>query len=91
VSVIRWEEPPTSRRGNEPAADWPAIADALKARPGVWAVVLEGEPQCIRTHGHRITTGKNACFTPPGAFQSRARTEGGTARLYARYVGEVAA
>ena len=34
MTVLRWEEPPTTR--------WLGVADALRANPGQWARVADG-------------------------------------------------
>jgi hypothetical protein len=87
---IAWEEPPADGRGqHERIAPWPEIADALKARPGEWARVTEGQKATTaRTLAYRINTGKFVSFRPAGAFEAVSRKQGDGTFVYARYVGE---
>lgn len=65
------------------------IVDALKSRPGEWALVAEGRsPGSAASFGHNI---RNGCgpFTPPGAFDAKQVGPAvGPVKLYARYIGE---
>jgi hypothetical protein len=58
--VIRWEEPP-AQHGNskaKPPAKYQAVADEMRARPSVWAIVLEGKaPGTCGNLGYRIRNG----------------------------------
>lgn len=89
--VIRWEPPPphgnTGKRRGKPYKYQP-IADALRAKPGEWAVAAEGigtGPAGGLTN--RIKAGWT-CFAPAGAFEAVCRgPANGTATVYARYVG----
>lgn len=85
----RFEPLPTQRRSQEAHQ---AAAD-LRERPGEWAHLHTLKNLNRATNlGHRIRTGKHAAFRPAGAFEARARSVGdGTADVYARYIGLVAA
>lgn len=88
--VIRWEDPPTEHGNTKHRqSKYQPTADALRSRPGQWALIQEG-----RTTGstgglaHRIRNGWGP-FVPPGAFETKVRGPvGGPAKLYARYVGD---
>jgi hypothetical protein len=92
--VIRWENPPphgnTGPREKRPSK-FQAAADAMRARCGDWALLVEG----ITTgNAGRITNdirnGKPYPFAPAGSFEARCvGPAGGTSsKVYARYVGE---
>lgn len=91
ADVIRWEEPPL-KHGNarsRPSAHQPLV-DALKARPGEWALIAEGKaPGSAGSLAHRIKTGGGP-WGPARSFESRCvGPAGGTSsKVYARYVGE---
>lgn len=86
MSLVRWQDPPESRkRGRRPSAHWRAVAALLKDNPGRWAVIWEGPRQGALAN--RVSTGQSA-FAPAGAFEAMERPENGIHRVYARYVGE---
>lgn len=93
MSVIRWEDPPESRKGKAGGRGfvrnprWQAVADELRAHPGRWAVVAEGENAGISGH---IRRGKYAAMQPAGSFEAQCVGAGGEFPIiYARYVGPV--
>jgi hypothetical protein len=85
VSVIRWEDPPSpGRRSAAPRFDSHAVAVALKAQPGRWAVVIENPPSvCMATY---ITSARASAFAPAGSFQARSRRIDGVQVIYARFL-----
>ena len=81
---IKWQEPPAERRGRAP---WDEIAEALRGRPGAWALVGENIDASQAT---RIKKGGLSAFAPAGSFEAVTRkNEGDKHDIYARYVGEV--
>lgn len=80
---ITFENPPADRRGRH-GKDWDAVADALRARPGEWALVATTSPSLSA----EIKNGRRAAFRPPGAFESTVRKNGKKHDIYVRYVGE---
>lgn len=91
MSIIRWEDPPDSRKGKAGGRGfvrnprWQAVADQLRANPGRWAVVAEGENAGISGH---IRRGKYAAMQPAGSFEAQCVGGGGSfPTVYARYVG----
>ncbi|MET7395583.1 hypothetical protein ABZS66_19045 [Dactylosporangium sp. NPDC005572] len=97
--MLRWEEPPDSRkvRAAQRADRWRPLADELRARPGEWAVIAEGQvDRRGETHAALaayIRAGMGP-FAPARSFETKARTapaaERGSARVgkvWARYVG----
>lgn len=86
--VIRWEDPPA--HGNLKGVDGGAygpIAMALRARPGDWAVILEGIT--AGTAGPLVGRIRNGYgpFAPKGDFEAMSRIKDGQRNVYARYVG----
>ena len=90
--IIRWEDPPPAQLGPRRRIEsrWKPVADALKARPGRWAVVEEVEPGRRSNTGlaSRISFGQLKCFTPAGDFEAVSRRVGAVQRTYARYLGD---
>lgn len=93
MSVIRWEDPPPSVRlatvdGRHGESHH--TARQLKAKPGMWGVVLETSvTSTAGTAVARIRTGRYG-YAPAGAFEAvmRTRARGAQYTVYARYVGE---
>lgn len=78
-----WEDPPVARTSS---TVWTPIADALRARPGQWAMVAE---DATPGTANNISSGGIKAFRD-GDFEASARSiEGrpGRAKIYARYVG----
>lgn len=92
MSVIRWEEPPPPSLSRSPEKrrleHW-AIAECLRRRPGVWALVAEGS--WFHTLTSQIKFGSLAPYRPAGSFDAVARQVGDATRLYAKYVGDPSA
>ena len=85
-AVITWEAPSETRHHSSNASK--AIADALRAQKGQWAVVEErvipGDPkgeeaQSIRRNASNraslIKNGRLQPFRPPGAFDAASRSK----------------
>lgn len=95
MTIIRWEDPP-AEHGNarpKPPSRFQPIVDALKDRPGQWAVVVENKtPGAAANLAWRMRSGLGP-FAPKGAFEAKTiGPAGGTvSKVYARYVGEVSA
>ena len=91
MDEIRWEEPPTARSKYYPQGRYVAIAEALRKRPGKWAVVSAD------TQGNLagfINKGRVKGFAPAGSFEAVSRVNAGYAdrnsmrfTVYARFVG----
>jgi hypothetical protein len=91
AKVIRWEEPPPSRRRNESKAPWSrfnAVADELRAKPGRWAVIAELPGRSRTALATHVRVGAIACFTPAGDFEAASRQTPGLTTVYARYLGD---
>ena len=89
MTEIVWEGPPASARGGRHAKYehlW--IAEALRGRPGDWALILEDVPATI---AHQIKRGILKAYRPAGSFEARTVSvdvsKGRAAKIYARYVG----
>lgn len=92
MSVIRWEDPPPTRKGKDGLRGWVksplwrAIADELRSQPGRWAVVAEDANPGVAGH---IRRGHYEAFRPKGSFEARCVGSAGMLpTVYARYVGE---
>lgn len=90
--IVRWEEPPTRTRASG-RVDWSEVAEALKAKPGKWAILveydgkMEAEDRRVKGLASNIRRGLLRAFAPTGSFEAQARLIGETTRLYVRYVG----
>lgn len=90
---ITFKNPPASRRGRTPSAEWQSIADQLRRRPGKWALVKSGINGGFASH---IKAGRIVAFAPAGSFEATWRQSAGPTAdkafpggdLYVRYVGE---
>ena len=94
VDVIRWEEPPKAHGNAKPGAPhkYQPIADALRARPGEWALVLDGKaPGSAGGFAWRIRNGVGP-FAPARSFEAKCigPAGGSSSKVYARFVGEEA-
>lgn len=89
MSVIRWEDPPAAAPGrsgdHRKVIAHELIAIQLRARPGKWAVIVEGYPHA--SVASLITRGKVRAYAPAGTYEAVARTVGGAQHIYARYIG----
>ena len=77
--ILRWEEPRPQASGPAPgngrngaAASWADVIADLRARPGEWAVVLEGTQHQASSVASYIRTGQYG-FGPAGSFASATR------------------
>lgn len=89
--IIRWENPPPSRGGPGPGTQqsrFRAVADALRAAPGRWAVITEDPDRTKTALAFHIRTGGIECFAPGGDFEAVQRQVGGVLTVYARYLGD---
>jgi hypothetical protein len=91
TGVIRWEEPPPEHGNKRPAkpSKYQPIADALRGRPGEWAVVVENKaPGSAGNLVWRIKSGVGP-FAPPRSFDAKCigPAGGSSSKVYARYVG----
>lgn len=89
TNIVFTDPPPAFRRGS--AHPWEEIAEALRARPNEWALVLRG---IHSSYSSQINHGKLSAFKPAGTFEARsvgtaAKDENGkpTHDLYVRYIG----
>jgi len=92
VSEIRFEPLPerASKKGNNQSGDSARIADALRGRPGEWAVIKVYESKqhsSARGYSARVVGGKTKAYEPAGHFEAATRLIDGEIRVYARYVG----
>lgn len=86
MTEIEWKNPPASRSGPN-GFDWRGVADALRARPGEWALVRKDTSS---THATYIKQARIVAFAPAGSFDARSVQVGdGKADIYARFIGEV--
>lgn len=85
MSDIVWEEPSGGRAGRPNRKDWSAIAEALRANPGNWAVI---DTDISSSSASNYRSGSNRSF-PKGDFEFtiRGARNGRAEKLYARYVG----
>lgn len=82
--TLRWEEPPEQKGG--PVHDWRAIGEALRSRPNEWAMAVICRNSA--TAGSTALLIRRGRYDALGSgFEAVARTVGGEARVYARYVG----
>lgn len=77
------------KRGIEPLLNWNVIAEALKERPGRWALIRTDVDD---QNAWRINKGRNAAFRRRGQYEAVIRNRGKYAHrehgdLYARYIG----
>lgn len=86
---IAWENPPPAGHGSNTNDPYAAFADALRGRPGDWAVLKEFP----RTHAKRgwslasrINQGRGISWSS-GTFEAAARTVGDQVKVYVRYTG----
>jgi hypothetical protein len=89
--VIRWEDPPAEHGNKRPGKPlkYQAAADAMRERPGTWAVVAERKaPGSAGGLAHRIRNGVGP-FAPEKHFEAKVigPAGGSSSRVYARYVG----
>ncbi len=76
---LRWVDELPPRADRAPTMRHHIVAEALRQRPGCWAMLPDFEPNWSSA----IRSGSNAAYRPGGSFEAVARQ----GRLYARYVG----
>ena len=85
--VIKWEEPTANQRFKH---DHEGIANALRGRPGEWALVFEG---VTASYVGQIKRGVLKDYRPSGTFEAKCvgvdPLTGTAEKIYARYLGEV--
>lgn len=90
MSEIKWEDPPRvdayPRGGKGKHA---AIAEQLKARPGVWGRVFSSaSAESARSMAYFINRAVRVkAYEPAGSFEAVSRKIDGETHVYARYVG----
>lgn len=94
MNIIRWEAPPPVTTGRKPGSRgevedrFTAVAEALRSRPGEWAVVFEGPNGAASGVATRIKSAYSPCLAPTGSFEATYRKGRDASVVYARYVGE---
>lgn len=83
--MVKFEEPPTTRGGRAESERNKEIAEALRKKPGKWALVAEGE----KNDGLavRIRTGKAKSFADGVWEATSRRNEENTIDIYAKFLG----
>lgn len=84
--LVKFEEPPASKGGRAESPRNREIAEALRAKPGVWAKVESG----VTNDGLavRIRTGKAKSFADGVWEATSRRNDEDTIDIYARFVGD---
>lgn len=84
---VEWGDPPPDKAAA--SAEWEAIAQELRTRPGQWAMIARDKTTETAT---RIKNGTLVSFRPAGSFEARTvgRKNASAQRcdIYARYVGD---
>lgn len=82
---VEWGDPPP---GDRRRTAWDEVADELRTRPGVWALVArDRSPATARS----ITMAMLSSFQPAGTFEARTANrnkEKNRCDIYARFVGD---
>jgi hypothetical protein len=93
VITVRFDEPAHDALRRPESLQ--AFADALRARPGEWALLGKYSTQgAMRQASYEIRIvreRKDRVFAPAGSFEAESRTMLGEHRVYVRYVGGAAA
>jgi hypothetical protein len=91
LGVLRWEDPPAEHGNAKPKkpSKYQPIADALRSRPGQWALIAAGRTTgSAGSFSHGMRHGVNP-WAPAGSFEAKiVGPASGLAKVYARYVGE---
>ena len=83
MSDIKWEEPPRAAAGRGADSELEAILDALRSRPGEWALIREGTHNSFAAN---IRNGHGLWIR--GEFDATQRKrDDGKFDVWARYVG----
>lgn len=85
--VIRWEDPPPVRAGDNSRPtqrSWAVVAAQLQERPGEWALIA------TEIHSHTLVRIRRGAgwWAPAGSFEAVERTIDGARYAWARYVGD---
>ncbi len=94
TGIIRWENPPLSRRGSGypqglGKSQWAEVADDLRAHPGDWALIAEGPvPGPNSGLATQIRMGQMVCFSPAGDFDAEVRRQDHVRKVWACYLGD---
>lgn len=93
TGVLRWEDPPATnygghkRRASAVGERWAPTADALRANPGRWGVVIDSDTP-MEGLASEIRHARFDVWLPRGAFDATSRKVGDRHLVYARYVGQ---
>lgn len=86
---LTFEDPPETTRKAGRKGMHKEAAEELRSRPGEWAIVSAyATGTSAAAMARHIMSGAVSAYKPAGSFQATARTVGGEARVYARFVGE---
>lgn len=88
---IIFEDLPETRQGggHHRPSKHHKIAEQLRERPKEWARVhISASRSGADSTAHQIRVAILRAYSPPSAFEAKARTVDGQHRVYARYVGE---
>ena len=79
---LQWKAPEPSAWAPRRTTKWKSIADALRDRPGQWALVAESVSRAL-------ASGIKKRVLLPGEFEITTRKNGedGKCDMYARYIG----
>jgi hypothetical protein len=91
ATILRWEDPPPrDARGRTayppPDSKYADLADELRARPGEWALIYNGDKTRATHLATTIRLGQIPVFARD--FDAVTRTIAGRTRTYARYIGD---
>lgn len=85
MTAVRFEEP--AHRALRSDASLGVLVEALKARPGTWALLGKYDtPGTMRQTAYEIRHGLRRHF-PKGEFETESQTMFGEYRVYIRYAG----
>lgn len=84
---LRWEEPP-ERESRARNSKYTAVVATLRANPGRWAVIFEGQRNSAASMTWQLRHGRASAFCPVGEFEFDHRARGEDSKIYARFVGE---
>jgi len=86
---INWQSPPESKGNKARGVSRIRFTNALRERPGEWAVLTEDGSLSMVTI---VKTGASPAYAPAGAFEATSRSSGDSRRgtIYIRFVGEPA-
>jgi hypothetical protein len=88
MSTLKFEGPPPTAHGTSKGHHADAARE-LRERPEEWAIVgVYAHSGSAGAVALQVRKGSIAAYEPAGAFEAKARTVNGEARVYARYVGD---